>query len=327
MRVLLTGASGYVGLHVLREMLERGHAVTAIVRSPGKLGPFAQAEGIIVVEADLDETARVARALEGQEACVHAALLWGAPGEELEMRDAAASARLFDAAGRAGVSRCVYVSSVAVHRPFTAEMSEEDGLGATDLYGATKAAGELVLRAACAQHGMSGVVVRAGPIVGPPAFPGASFRTDRRLEAMVAAAVEGRQIEVTEGEGRQLSDVAVVAKAARLLATEGAPHPRTCASTGRCSPGRTSRGPWWPRFDRGARCASSERRPRGRRRGFAPSASRPSSAGCQARGARSPRTCATSPGPSCGPSAALGGRRPTARRELRPSRGTAGCWR
>ncbi len=225
MRVLLTGASGYVGLHVLREMLERGHAVTAIVRSPGKLGPFAQAEGIIVVEADLDETARVARALEGQEACVHAALLWGAPGEELEMRDAAASARLFDAAGRAGVSRCVYVSSVAVHRPFTAEMSEEDGLGATDLYGATKAAGELVLRAACAQHGMSGVVVRAGPIVGPPAFPGASFRTDRRLEAMVAAAVEGRQIEVTEGEGRQLSDVAVVAKAARLLATEGAPHP------------------------------------------------------------------------------------------------------
>lgn len=225
MRVLLTGASGYVGLHVLRAMLERGHAVTALARAAGKLGPYAEAEGVTVVEADLEDAPRVARALEGQDACVHAALLWGDPGAELEMRDVAASAKLFDAAGRAGVGRAVYVSSVAVHRPFTAEMDETSPLGATDLYGATKAAGELVLRAACAEHGMTGVVVRPGPVVGPPAFPGGSLRTDRRLSAMIADATAGRPLDVVEGDGRQLSDVAGLAKALCVVATIDAPEP------------------------------------------------------------------------------------------------------
>lgn len=225
MRVLLTGASGYVGLHLARELYDHGDELTALVRSAEKLGPYAHAPGASVVLADLEDEARVASALEDHDVCVHAALLWGEPGTELEMRDTAVAAKLFDAAGRAGVSRCIYVSSVAVHRPFSREMSEDDRVGATDLYGATKAAGELVLRAACAEHGMTGIVVRPGPVVGAPAFPGASFRSDHRLEAMVGAGVEGRAIEVSEGEGRQLSDVAMVARVVRRLARVDDPHP------------------------------------------------------------------------------------------------------
>ncbi len=225
MRILLTGAGGYIGLHIVRELLEDGHELTALVRSPGKLGPFARAPGLSVVEADLEQEARVAQALEGHDVCVHAALIWGEPGTELELRDTAVAAKLFDAAGRAGLARCIYLSSVAVHRPFTPEMGEEDRLSTTDLYGATKAAGELFLRAACAEHRMTGVVIRPGPVVGPPAFAGATFRSDRRLAEMVAAAAEGRPIEVVGGEGRQLSDVATVAKVTRLLARAEDPHP------------------------------------------------------------------------------------------------------
>ena len=121
--------------------------------------------------------------------------------------------------------RCIFISSVSVHRPFTGEMSEGDCLTAPDSYGATKAAGELFLRAACAEHQMTGVVVRPGPVVGLPAFAAGSFRSDRRIAGMVAAASEARPIEVVQGEGRQLSDVATVAKATRLLCGIEDPQP------------------------------------------------------------------------------------------------------
>ena len=148
---------------------------------------------------------------------MHAALLWGDPGSDLELRDTVVAARLFDAAGRAGVARTLYVSSVSVHRPFSGDRSEDDSLAPTDLYGAIKAAAELFLRSACATHGMTGVAIRPGPVVGPPAFAGAGHRTDQRLAAMVAAATFARPIEVLEGDARQWSDVTAMAEVIRLL--------------------------------------------------------------------------------------------------------------
>ena len=224
-RTFLTGATGYIGLQILRELLEAGHQVTVLVRSVGKLGSFSQHPQVTVVETDLKSEARLAQALQGHDVCVHAALIWGDPGSELEMLDAAVSAKLFEAAGSSGVTRCIYISSVAVHRPFSGEMSEDDSLSATDLYGATKAAGELSLRAACARHEMTGVVVRPGPVVGLPAFAGGSFRTHNRISEMVVAATEGRPIEVARHEGRQFSDVSMVARVVRLLTGTVNPHP------------------------------------------------------------------------------------------------------
>ena len=225
MRILLTGAGGYIGLHIARELLDAGHDLTVLVRSPHKLGPLARVPRLRVVTADLEHQARVAQSLEGQQVCVHAALIWGDADTELELRDTSISAKLFEAAGQAGVKRCLYISSAAVHRPFSAEMHEDDRLSTSDVYGATKAATELFLRAACAKHGMTGVVMRPGPTVGAPAFPSGSFRTDRRIGELMLAAKEGRPLEVIEGEGRQLSDVLAVATATRLLASLEQPHP------------------------------------------------------------------------------------------------------
>src|ERR1700760_746206 len=140
MQILLTGAAGYIGLHILRELLDAGHQVTAIVRSQRKLGPFAPHPRVKIVETDLEDETRIAQALPGHTVCVHAALIWGNPGSELEMRDTAVAAKLFDAAGSNGLARCIYISSVAVHRPFSERMSEDNRLSTTDLYGATKAA-------------------------------------------------------------------------------------------------------------------------------------------------------------------------------------------
>ena len=225
MRTLVTGAGGYIGLHILRELLEDGQQVTALLRAPEKLGNFARHPGLRIVVADLEDTARVNAALADHDTCIHAALIWGTPGEELEARDVAACARLFDAAGRAGVARCIYLSSAAVHRPFAGVMDEDDSLRPADLYGATKAAGELFLRAACAQHRMTGIVVRPGPVVGPPAFPGGSLRSPGPIVEMVQAAAEGSPLTVMGEDGRQFTDVAALARAMRLLTRTADPHP------------------------------------------------------------------------------------------------------
>lgn len=212
MRTLVTGATGYLGLHLVHALLGAGHDVTTLVRSPARLGPLAGHRRLTVVEGSLEEIPRIAAALAGHDACVHAAILWGDPGTDWELRDTAAAAQLFDAAGRTGLSRLLFLSSTAVHRPFRAGMSESDRLTTADCYGATKAAGELFLWAACATHGLAGLVVRPGPIVGPPAFEGGAFKSDNRLAALVDCARRGEPLHVLRGDGRQFVAATDVAR-------------------------------------------------------------------------------------------------------------------
>ncbi|QGZ65167.1 NAD(P)-dependent oxidoreductase [Paraburkholderia acidisoli] len=67
MKVALIGASGFVGKHVLRELLARGHEVTAIARKSGSLAPQ---EGLTVVSGDAYSQASIASAVQGHDAVV-----------------------------------------------------------------------------------------------------------------------------------------------------------------------------------------------------------------------------------------------------------------
>lgn len=96
--ILITGATGNVGRHVVAQLLEQGLAVRALTRNPEKAQLPAGAE---VVAGDLMDPAAVERALKG----VSAAFLFAVPG----------SAQGFVAAARAtGLQRIVFLSSGAV---------------------------------------------------------------------------------------------------------------------------------------------------------------------------------------------------------------------
>jgi len=68
MKVAIVGATGFVGSKVLAEALSRGHAVTAIVRSPEKL---PKDDRIKVVQADVNDSTALAAAFRGQDAVIH----------------------------------------------------------------------------------------------------------------------------------------------------------------------------------------------------------------------------------------------------------------
>lgn len=69
-KVVLIGASGFVGNAILNELLERGHKVTAIVRNPQKI--TVKNERLSVVALDVEETEKLAEACKGYDAVISA---------------------------------------------------------------------------------------------------------------------------------------------------------------------------------------------------------------------------------------------------------------
>jgi dihydroflavonol-4-reductase len=126
-RVFLTGATGFVGSHILRALLAAGYAVRALTRTSFDTAPAAPAqddksaphddrEGAEWVQGDLRDVGAFARALKGCRYLVHCAALYSfAPRDRADIRrvNVEGTASLMLAAHLAGVERAVMTSSSA----------------------------------------------------------------------------------------------------------------------------------------------------------------------------------------------------------------------
>lgn len=115
MTTLVTGATGFVGSHIARQLANRGERVRALVR-PGSRREALADVAVEFVEGDLREAASVERAMQGVERVFHVAAdyrLWTRRPEELYETNVKGTRRLFEAAQRERVMRIVYTSTVA----------------------------------------------------------------------------------------------------------------------------------------------------------------------------------------------------------------------
>jgi dTDP-L-rhamnose 4-epimerase len=123
MRVLLTGGAGFIGRHVLRELLSRGHDVKVLdslrpdVHSAGGENSLEGAEFHV---ADVRDAAAIDRALDGVEAVLHLAAKVGLGVDVSDLPDYASSndvgtAQLLAGMARAGVTRLTLASSMVVY--------------------------------------------------------------------------------------------------------------------------------------------------------------------------------------------------------------------
>ena len=114
--VLVTGATGFVGWHVARQLLERGERVRALVRDPARSArALAELAGIETVPGDLRDEDSLASAVEGCGIVYHVAAdyrLWAPRPEEMYRSNVDGTRSLLAAARKAGVERCVYTSTV-----------------------------------------------------------------------------------------------------------------------------------------------------------------------------------------------------------------------
>jgi dihydroflavonol-4-reductase len=115
MRAFLTGATGFIGGHVARRLVERGWKVTALARSPERTGALKEL-GITVVPGDVTEPASLAGPMAKADAVFHLAA-WYQLGERDRMRmfqiNVRGTENVMDAAADADISKIVYCSSVA----------------------------------------------------------------------------------------------------------------------------------------------------------------------------------------------------------------------
>jgi len=114
--VALTGATGFVGRHLLHRLAEDGWQLRALTRRPQALGPVAAQVRPVV--GDLGSEAALAELVQGAEVVVHCAGLVAArSAAEFHRVNAEGTARLLRAAQAAGRPRFLLISSLAAREP------------------------------------------------------------------------------------------------------------------------------------------------------------------------------------------------------------------
>jgi nucleoside-diphosphate-sugar epimerase len=165
MLLALTGATGFIGQYLLRELPQRGHRLRVLLRRPSSV-PMQCASAVI---GDLARPINMSAALEGVDAVIHSAGLApgmsGVPEDDYRSLNTEATVGLARAAQRAGAKRFVFLSSIRAQCGPTAEtvLTEADEPKPTDAYGRSKLAAELGL----AELDLDWVSLRAVLVYGP----------------------------------------------------------------------------------------------------------------------------------------------------------------
>jgi len=201
MRVLLTGATGFIGSHVLKRLIAQQQNVRALVR-PATLAreevasELAQHPAIEVIAADFADQTHVDRALEGVEVVFHLAWQWKRNGDAESVEQNIDAAKLLLSASSAHkVRRFVFTSSVAVYGPpvviqqfpITEKadviLGDYGNIPFVQYYMAPKITIEHMIRSYSRQCGIEYVILRPSVVYGP----GAPF-AERLVRKTLAAA-------------------------------------------------------------------------------------------------------------------------------------------
>jgi nucleoside-diphosphate-sugar epimerase len=256
MRLLVSGASGFIGSHVARYLAAAGHDVLAVGRDCARLAP-AQEAGCRTSSLDLASD-DLTRAVQAQSAVIHCAARaapWGRP-EEFHRDNVLATARLLAAAANSGsVERFVHLSSPSIYFRFCDQRNLTEDFAAPERwptsYAKTKWQSECMVRS---YQQLSPIILRPRAVFGPgdraivprliavaergffPLPAGGNAWTDvtyiDNVVRAVAAALEapvslgGRAFNITNDEPVQVRDLLSRLFGALKIRTRMLPMPR-----------------------------------------------------------------------------------------------------
>jgi nucleoside-diphosphate-sugar epimerase len=228
MRIAITGATGFLGRYLVRQLAGEGHRLRCWHRPKSDRSGFESvAQSVEWLPGTLGDPAATAELVRGADAVVHAAVDWEGSGnlrvggkgslEKFLETSLMGSLRLFLAARSAGVGRFVFIATCAVHEVILGDrpLDETHPLWPTGHYGAHKAALEKFVHSFGLGEGWPICSLRPTGIYGLD-HPAA----DSRWYDLVGAVIRGEPIASARG-GKEVH-AADVARATSLLLTADA---------------------------------------------------------------------------------------------------------
>ena len=166
--IAVTGATGFVGGALARQLLQMGYRVRSMCRRP--LTEAERESGIEWIEGSLTDTDRFEALLRDARYCFHIAAMFRTEGPRKAFmqvnRDATRA--LLEASRRAGVERFIYCSSIGVHGNVADAPADENApFAPRDPYQESKLRAEDLCRDEMGRPGMSVVIVRPCSTYGP----------------------------------------------------------------------------------------------------------------------------------------------------------------
>ncbi len=171
MKVLVTGAAGFLGGHLVDMLLERGDEVRTMVRPVEDASRLRKLSGVEVVSGDLVDRESLKRAVQGMQRVYNVAAKTGPWGLEKDYNavNVWGVADLITASMDTGVQRIVHTSSITVYgHHLKGIITEDHAFHAEDNpYSMTKITGEKMIADLVKERGAPVVVVRPAWIYGP----------------------------------------------------------------------------------------------------------------------------------------------------------------
>ena len=180
MKVLVTGAGGFIGSHVCEALLGRGHHVRAMVRytSEARWGhlaelPVESRDGLEVVLGDVRDADQMLQFVQGRDAVLHLAALVGIPysyqaPESYLSTNTVGTLHVLQACRKAGVGRVIVTSTSEVYGTAAATpMDETHALRAQSPYAASKVAADMLTESFIRSFDLPAVVLRPFNTYGP----------------------------------------------------------------------------------------------------------------------------------------------------------------
>ena len=171
MKYFVTGATGFIGGRIVRMLLEAGHEVIAVVRTPAKAQDLAEL-GIVLVQGDITDKESMREAMTGVDGVFHIAAWYkvGVKDDRAEQINVGGTRNVLELMKELNIAKGVYTSSLAVFSDTGGKLVDEDYYfdgQHLSVYDHTKWQAHYDVALPMMKDGLPLVIVQPGAVYGP----------------------------------------------------------------------------------------------------------------------------------------------------------------